>query len=37
MNAYGWTLGAIAAAFVFPVPAYAQQPIVIKFIKALLV
>jgi C4-dicarboxylate-binding protein DctP len=31
MNAYGWTLGAIAAAFVFPVPAYAQQPIVIKF------
>jgi len=24
-------LGAIAAAFVFPVPAYAQQPIVIKF------
>ena len=31
MNAYGWTLGAIAAALVFPVPAYAQQPIVIKF------
>jgi C4-dicarboxylate-binding protein DctP len=31
MNAYGWTLGAIAAAFVFPIPAYAQQPIVIKF------
>ena len=31
MNAYGWTLGAIAAAFVFPVPAYAEQPIVIKF------
>ena len=31
MNAYGWTLGAIAAAFVFPVAAYAQQPIVIKF------
>jgi C4-dicarboxylate-binding protein DctP len=31
MNAYGWALGAIAAAFVFPVPAYAQQPIVIKF------
>jgi C4-dicarboxylate-binding protein DctP len=31
MNAYGWTLGAIAAAFVFPLPAYAQQPIVIKF------
>jgi C4-dicarboxylate-binding protein DctP len=31
MNAYGWMLGAIAAAFVFPVPAYAQQPIVIKF------
>src|SRR6478672_4609045 len=31
MNAYGWTLGAIAAAFVFPVPAYAQQPIVVKF------
>jgi C4-dicarboxylate-binding protein DctP len=31
MNAYGWTLGAIAAAFVFPVPAHAQQPIVIKF------
>jgi C4-dicarboxylate-binding protein DctP len=31
MNAYGWTLGAIAAAFVFPVRAYAQQPIVIKF------
>jgi C4-dicarboxylate-binding protein DctP len=31
MNAYGWALGAIAAAFVFPVPAYVQQPIVIKF------
>src|SRR6476660_9243317 len=31
MNAYGWMLGAIAAAFVFPVPAFAQQPIVIKF------
>src|SRR6476661_4627603 len=31
MNAYGWMLGAIAAAFVFPVPAYAQQPIAIKF------
>ena len=31
MNAYGWTIGAIAVAFVFPVAAYAQQPIVIKF------
>jgi C4-dicarboxylate-binding protein DctP len=31
MNAYGWALGAIAAAFVFTVPGYAQEPIVIKF------
>jgi C4-dicarboxylate-binding protein DctP len=31
MNAYRWTLGAIAAAFFFADPASAQQPIVIKF------
>jgi C4-dicarboxylate-binding protein DctP len=31
MNAYGGTLGAIAAAFVFTIAAYAQQPIVVKF------
>ena len=31
MNAYRRTLGAIAAAFVFTVPTYAQEPVVIKF------
>jgi C4-dicarboxylate-binding protein DctP len=31
MNAYGGTLGAIAAAFIFSIAAYAQQPIVVKF------
>jgi C4-dicarboxylate-binding protein DctP len=31
MNAYRGTLGAIAAAFVFTIGAYAQQPIVVKF------